>query len=229
MSGEMMGRFREELNLDAPDFEARANSLARRILLDYVKTYRQAGNPALMEYHHQENPVLLASEYHSLLEQSRFLTDYAPEFRKYLEEFPKASSPNVEEFIYWSQEKYGLKPVLSITHVAIYKRTVGNRTEVLVASKQLYASHYFDASLALTAFVEGNEPSTSGSYLLYLNRSRIGALRGFFVGLKRSVIGTQVRQGLGKNIMLVKRRLTASMAAASVRHAATEKASLGKP
>jgi hypothetical protein len=100
---------------------------------------------------------------------------------------------------------------------------------VLVASKQLYASHYFDASLALTAFVEANEPSTSRSYLLYLNHSRIGALRGFFVGLKRSVICAQVRQGLGKNIMLVKRRLTASMAAASVRQAASVKASLGKP
>jgi hypothetical protein len=80
--------------------------------LDYVKAYRQAGNPALMEYHDQENPVLVANEYRFLLEQSRFLTDYAPEFHKYLEEFPKASSPNVEEFICWSKETYGLKPVL---------------------------------------------------------------------------------------------------------------------
>lgn len=228
MSGKMMERFRGELDLNAPDYEARANSLARRILLDYVKTYLQSGNPALIEYHDQENGVGLANEYRSLLEQSRFLTDYAPEFHKYLEEFPKASSPNVEDFIYWSKEKYGLKPVLSITHVAIYKRTLGNRTEVLVASKQIYANHYFDASLALTAFVEGNERATSHSYLLYLNRSRIGALRGFFVGLKRSVIGAQIRQGLGKNLMLIKRRLTASMAAASVRDAATVKASPGK-
>lgn len=228
MSGEMMERFRGELNLYAPDYEARANSLARRILLDYVKAYLQAGNPALIEYHDQENGVRLANEYRSLVEQSRFLTDFAPEFHKYLEEFPKASSPNVEDFIYWSKEKYGLKPVLSITHVAIYKRALGNRTEVLVASKQLYANHYFDASLGLTAFVEGNERGTSCSYLMYLNRSRIGALRGFFVGLKRSVIGARIRQGLGKNLMLIKRRLTASMAAASVGDAATVKAALGK-
>ena len=156
-----------------------------------------------------------------MLEESRFLTDYAPEFHNYLEEFPNSTSPNVEDFIYWSKEKYGLKSVVSITHVAIYKRTRGNRTEVLVASKQLYASHYFDASLGLTAFVEGNERAASGSYLLYLNRSRIGALRGFFVSLKRSVIGAQIRQGLAKNLMLVKRRLTASMGAASAVHDAT--------
>lgn len=228
MSREMMERFRGELNLSAQDYEARANSLARRILLDYVKTYLQSGNPALIEYHDQENGIGLAGEYRSLLEQSRLLTDYAPEFHKYLEEFPKASSPNVEDFIYWSKEKFGLKPVLSITHVAIYKRTLGNRTEVLVASKQLYANHYFDASLGLTAFVEGDEQAPSSSYLLYLNRSRIGALQGFFVGLKRSVIGAQIRQGLGKNLMLIKRRLSASMAAASGGDSATLKPSPGK-
>jgi len=228
MSGEMMERFRRELNPYAPDYEARANSLARRILLDYVKAYLQAGNPALIEYHDQEKGVRVAEEYRSLLEQSRFLTDYAPEFHKYLEEFPKASSPSVEDFIYWSKEKYGPKPVLSITHVAIYKRTLGNRTEVFIASKQLYANHYFDASLGLTAFVEGNERATSSSYLLYLNRSRISALQGSFVGLKRSVIGARIRQGLGKNLMLIRRRLTTSIATASVGEAATVKASLGK-
>lgn len=224
ISSEQMGRFREERT--AQD-EARANSLARKILLDYVKTYLEAGNAALIEYHDQKNRAPLANEYRSLLEESRFLTDSAPEFYQYLEEFPKASSPNVEDFIYWSKEKYGLKPVVSITHVAIYKRTLGNRTEVFVASKQLYANHYFDASLGLTVFVEGEERATSGSYLLYLNRSRIGALGGFFVGLKRSVIGAQIRQGLGKNLMLIKRRLTASMAAAGGGNA-TVKARLGK-
>lgn len=220
MSGEMMQRFRRELNPYAQDYEAQANSLARSILLDYVKAYLRAGNSALIEYQDQENRVRLADEYRSLLEQSRFLADYAPEFYKYLEEFPKAGLPNVEDFIYWSKEKYGLKPVLSITHVAIYKRTSGNRTEVLIASKQLYANHYFDASLGLTAFVEGNERAPSCSYLLYLNRSRIGALRGFFVGLKRSVIRSRIHDGLAKNLMLIRRRLSTSTAAASVGEAA---------
>lgn len=193
ISAEMMGRFRGELKLNAPGYEAQANSLARRILLDYVTAYLQTGNLALIKYHDKENRVRLADEYRSLLEQSRFLTDYAPEFHRYLEDFPKVSSPGVETFIYWSKEKYGPKPVLSITHVAIYTRTLGNRTEVLAASKQLYASHYFDASLGLTAFVEVNGGSSLGSYLMYLNRSRIGALRGLFVGLKRSIIGAQIR------------------------------------
>lgn len=208
MSAEMMARFRQELDPSAVDYQERANALVRRLLFDYLKTYLQTGNAALIEYHDGRKAVRLADEFRSLLEQSRFLADYAPEFYKYLEEFPKASSPNIEEFIYWSKENYGLKPVLSLTHVIIYKRMFENSTEVLIASKQLYANHYFEGSLGLTIFVEGNQgPATSDSYLMYLNRSRTDALQGWFLGMKRSLIGSRIREGLTKNLNLVKKRI----------------------
>ena len=208
MSAEMMARFRQELNPSFADYQERANALVRRLLFDYLEAYRQTGNAALIEYRDGDKAVRLADEYRSLLAQSRFLADYAPEFYSSLEEFPKASSPHLEEFIYWSKEKFGLKPVLSLTHVIIYKRRLGNSTEVLIASKQLYANHYFEGSLGLTAFVEGSQgPATSGSYLMYLNRSRADALQGGFLGLKRTLIGGQVRAGLAKNLKLVKKRI----------------------
>ena len=208
MSAEMMARFRQELDPTAADYKERANALVRRMLFDYLKAYLQTGNAALIEYHDRENAIRLADEYRSLLKQSQFLADYAPEFYKYLEEFPKASSPDIEEFLYWSKEKYGLKPVLSLTHVIIYKRALGNSTEVLVASKQLYANHYFEGSLGLTAFVEGNQGlATSGAYLMYLNRSRADALQGWFLAIKRSLIGGRVREGLARNLKLAKKRI----------------------
>lgn len=212
MSVEMMARFRQQLDPSAADYQERTNDLVCRMLFDYLKTYLQTGNAALIEYHDGKNIVRLADEFRSLLEQSRFLADYAPEFYKYLEESPKASSPDIEEFIYWSKEKYGLKPVLSITQVIIYKRTIGNITEVLIASKQLYASHYFEGSLGLTVFVEGNQgPATSGSYLVYLNRSRADALQGWFLSMKRSLIGGRIREGMAKNLNLVKKRIESYM------------------
>jgi hypothetical protein len=208
MSAEMMARFHQELNPSAADFQARANALIRRMLFDYLTAYLQTGNAALIAYHDGEKAVRLADEYRSLLEQSQFLADYAPEFYKYLQEAPKASSPNIEEFIYWSKEKYGLKPVLSITHVIIYRRTLENRTELLIASKQLYANHYFEGSLGLTVFLEGNQgPATSRSYLMYLNRSRADALQGWFLGIKRNLIAGRVREALAKNLKVVKQRI----------------------
>lgn len=208
MSAEMMTRFQQELSPSGADYQERANVLAHRLLFNYLEAYLQTGNAALIEYHDGTKAVRLADEYRSLLEQSQFLADYAPEFYRYLEEFPKAVSPNIEDFIYWSKEKYGLKPVLSLTHVIIYKRRIANSTEVLIASKQLYANHYFEGSLGLTAFVEGSQgPATSGSYLMYLNRSRADALQGWFLGVKRSLIGGRVRIGLAKNLRLVKSKI----------------------
>jgi hypothetical protein len=48
----------------------------------------------------------------------------------------------------------------------------------MIASKQIYASHYFEASLELTALIENEVAGESpGLLLLYLNRSRFDTLR----------------------------------------------------
>ena len=66
---------------------------------------------------------------------------------------------------------------------------------MLVASKQIYANHYFNAFLALTAFV--NVPGApSSSYLVYENRSRADGLEGPFGKLKRGVVEKKALEGL---------------------------------
>jgi hypothetical protein len=208
LSAEMMARFHQEFNPSVTAYQERANAVFRSMLFEYVKSYLQTGNAALIEYRDGKDAVRLADESLSLLQQLQFLADFAPDFYHYLKDFPNASSPDIEDFIYWSKEKFGLKPVVSLTHVIIYKRTIGNGTEVLIASKQIYANHYFEGSLGLTAFVEGNQGSAaSGSYLIYLNRSRADALQGWFLGVKRSIISSRVRDGLTRNLKLVKKRL----------------------
>jgi len=95
----------------------------------------------------------------------------------------------------WSKIKFGLKPVIAVNHVSIYKRNSDAGPQVLVASKQIYANHYFNAFLALTAFV--NVPgATNGSYLVYENRSRADGLEGPFGKLKRGVVEKKALEGL---------------------------------
>jgi len=66
---------------------------------------------------------------------------------------------------------------------------------VLIASNQLYANHYFNASLALTAFV--NVPgATQGAELVYENRSRADGLEGPFGKIKRGVVEKKALEGL---------------------------------
>ena len=113
---------------------------------------------------------------------------------------------NLEDFLYWSKEDFGLKPVTSVTHVTIYK-SLGNGSDVIVGSKGIYGSHYFESSLGLTAFVHSRAPDPARSYLIYVNRSRTDALRGLFGGWKRSLIGGRLRDGARKSMEAIKVKL----------------------
>ena len=207
MPAHFIERFMADLDWTAPNYRERANSLMRERLLEYVKGYLQGGNAQLAEYRDKSYPLRLNDEFRSLLQPAPYTYGYTPEFQNYLETFPRSRPKDSQDFIYWSKEKFGLKPVISITHVLIYKRTGPGGTDVLIGSKGIYASHYFEASLGLTELVHGPDPSHS--YLIYLNRSRADGLRGPLGGMKRALISTSLRDGTRKNMDMVRQRLEA--------------------
>jgi hypothetical protein len=186
MSAAMIERFRKEVDWAAPDYRPQATRLFRQMLLDYVRDYLARGDSALIEYHDQSRGVRLDEEHRSLLEASLYINDFAPELTKYLKDFPRPEITGVEGVITWTKINFGLKPVTILTHVITYTHRPRGVPQIVVVSKQLYANHYFDSSLALTALI--NVPmtgTTSDSYLLYTNRSRADALAGSFSKLKR--------------------------------------------
>jgi hypothetical protein len=198
-------------NWAAENYQGQAENLFKKMLIDYVGTYKTGGNRYLVNYADQKQILKLSEDFSALLKESNYVTEYAPELANYIDKYPNAQLPGSEEFVYWSKEKFGIQPVLSMTHVTIYPRKRGNTSEVLIASKQLYATHYFESSLAFTMMLprEGGD----GSYLLYLNRSRSDTLRGFFSGITRLFISGHVRDGAAKSLQLAKDRLEAGQAA----------------
>ena len=207
MSAPMIERFRKEINWSA-NYSGKVTELFRQILLDRAENYLRAGNSSLGEYNDRAYRLRLADEFHTLLQPAPYMYEYVPEFQKYLEEFPNSRPADVEDFVYWSTEKFGLKPVVSLTHVAIYKIQKAHGADIIIASKGIYATHYFEASLGLTGFFQ--TPLASGvqrSYLIYINRSRTDALRGLFGGLKRSLISGSLRDGAKKNMEMIKTKL----------------------
>ena len=126
-----------------------------------------------------------------------------------MEDFPLTRPGNAtafEDFAYWSKEDFGMKPVISMTHVTIYRRGRG-ASDVVIGSKGIYASHYFEGSLGLTALARNDGSHPSRSYLIYVNRSRTDALRGMFAGMKRTLIGGRLRDGAKKTMEVIKQRL----------------------
>jgi hypothetical protein len=210
-------RFRKEVNWSSPGYQDRASALMREMLLEYVRGYLTGGNSALGEYNDKSYNLNLADEFKSLLQPASYTYGYSPEFQKYLLEFPGARPAHVENFIYWSKEKFGLKPVISITHIAAHKVSPDPGVDVVIASKGIYANHYFEASLGLTAFVHSAVSDQPRTYLIYINRSKADALRGMFAGFKRSLISGSLRSGAKKNMEMIKQKLESEFRTANNR------------
>ena len=189
LSAAMIERFRREIDWQAPDYQLKVTNLFKQLLLDYVRDYRNRGNAALIQYNDKRDEVSVAAEHRALTGASSYVNDLLGNKQSGLQV--------VEDAIVWSKIKFGLKPVIAINHITIYRRNGDVGAQAVVASKQIYANHYFNAFLALTAFV--NVPD-SGAYLVYENRSRADGLEGPFSKIKRGIVEKKALEGL-KNIL----------------------------
>lgn len=185
LSAAMIQRFQKSIDWNAVDYKEQVNQLFRLMIVEYVTAYLQRGDAALIEYADQSPTVRLAREQESLLENLLYVNDAAPEFVRHLKALPQSSVP-AERSLSWAKINFGLKPVVVITDTSTYRSEVDGVPRVLVLSKQIYAHHYFDASLSLTAII-GDHTRTS-SNLLYVNHSRAGALAGSFSNFKHGIV-----------------------------------------
>jgi hypothetical protein len=97
-----------------------------------------------------------------------------PELRNYLLQYPTATLPGATSLLYWQETTFGLKPILRISHLVIWE----GADNTLVASKMLYASHYFWTALELRTLFP--DPARGpGFWLVTINRSRTDGLTGF--------------------------------------------------
>ena len=187
LSAPMIERFRKEIDWNATNYQLAVTNLFKQMLLDYVRDYRTRGEAALIEYRDKQDEVSLADEQRALNAASSYINDLLAK--------AKSDLHLTEDSIVWSKIKFGLKPVIAINHVRIFRRNSETGPQVLIASNQIYANHYFNASLALTAFV--NIPGMDqGAYLVYENRSRADGLGGPFGKLKRGVVEKKALEGL---------------------------------
>ncbi|HEU4933943.1 MAG TPA: hypothetical protein VFT48_17785 [Pyrinomonadaceae bacterium] len=214
LSAAMIERFRREIDWNGANREQRVTNLFKQMLFEYVKDYRGRGEAALIEYSDKRDQVSLAAEQRAL--------DRAP---SYINEFindSKAGLQLLDDTLVWSKIKFGLKPVIAINHISIYKRNRDVGPQVLIASKQIYANHYFNASLALTAFVRVPD-APNGAYLVYENRSRADGLEGPFGKIKRGVVEKKAVEGLKAILEHSKARLEGSTLAASTAELASHR------
>ena len=190
LSAKMIEQFQKGVDWQATDYADQATLLYRQMLLDYVRDYLQRADEALIEYNDKPTAASLLSGQRALLAS---LPGFFNEVPQNGTSFSGQGWSIVENAIVWSKIKFGLKPVLAINHIVIFKRDQEFGPHVVALSKQIYANHYFDASIALT----GLATNSSGShYLFYENHSLADGLQGLFSGIKRRLIEREAVDGL---------------------------------
>jgi hypothetical protein len=195
-----------EIDWKGRDVAAQVNALARQMALDYVRAYRAGGNGELAVYLDSSRPQFVADEFVSLTRRLQDLPDPTSALADYLVGYPRAErSPGLEEFFYWSLADFGLKPVVRLNHVVIQPATTG-RTRFVIATKQLYASHYFQTALELRALVDDERAPGRAHYLVVFNIARSDGLTGLFGGVVKGKVRDASRTGLAKALAAMKRR-----------------------
>jgi hypothetical protein len=206
LSAEDIARVRREIDWRAADAPRKASLLVRQMLVDYVGRYHQRGTAATMEYAGRSPRLHVGREFASLLDADSVTREYAPRLRRHLLDYP-ASAEKMTDFVYWSKELVRGRPVVSITHVATAAALDGSPVAYAVGSKQIYAMHYYDASLGLTLLVPDTTASSPATYVVYLNRSRIDLFDGLFGGVARRIVAGRARSLVAEQLQRLQRVL----------------------
>lgn len=162
----------------------------RDIVLDRVRTYEAHGHAGFNAYFDRKRPQSPAGAFSGLLKRSAFLAARAPLVVGRLVDADEASARRPDSFLYWSKEKIGGKSVISATHVTIFRGDGTEMPDVLMTGKQIFATHYLDACLGVTGLVRDSQ--NSHSYLVYVNRSDVDLLGGFWGGIARHMIEERI-------------------------------------
>jgi len=195
-------RFQTEIDWSAQDHKAAVESLMRRLALDYVTGYVEGGDQRLAVYRDKSRPTFVAGEFRQMIDEAPELTGYLPLLRRYLLEYPRTSVGVSSSFLYWQETQFGLRPTVRISHLAIRE----GQSETVVASKMLYANHYFWTGLELRVLL--SDPSRGpGFWFVTIYRGRADGLSGFTGRIVRGRVRSEVQKSALMGLRATKRIL----------------------
>jgi hypothetical protein len=207
MARSALERIRREMDWKAADARPRATRLMKEMLVEYLAAYLKGGTTEMATYVDREQPQDTSAEFRKVLAASPYLLQYAPELHRYVEDYPRGRLEGAEDLFYWTKDKFGPKPTIAIYHVTAW-RDARDPSRAAVATTQIYASHYFQAGLDLTALVDAPAPA-GGFYLVSLYRARVDPPTGMLSGVLLGKIRGGVEQGVAEGLRAAKARAEA--------------------
>jgi hypothetical protein len=209
----------DEVDWGSASAAATAQSVFRELLARRAASYLSGGDAALPPYADGPRPVSPRAELQVILRRPWPWADEGTRVLAHLESYPQAPLPGVEDYVFWSAERYYRKTLVSLSHVAIFDASGPAGSRVYVAVKQLYASHYLYGSLETFAF-DGGAGSSPGT-LAFLSRVRTDIRPTGFTWLERVILNRLVGGRLEDQFGALRHRLEGRSAGApAAAHAA---------
>jgi len=187
-----------------PDADAQASALFKQLLFTHVRSYVTGAPGRITQYDDGRTPVRPQIAGDDLIRTSPYLDTLKPGLAAHLLCFWSSPLDGAEDFLYWTKEKLGLAPFISVTHVTIVP---AGPHQSIATSRDVYSSRYIDGSLSMMIASDAvGDPSSF--YLVYMNRTRASALRGPMAALRRSIVEHKAKGSIESNLRNIKARIT---------------------
>ena len=168
-----------------------ATKFLRATLAGYLQAYLSGGDAALGTYQNRKEPRAAADDFRTLLAGATNLKVMVPEFAQYLEKYPNANLPGVDQVFYWTMVTDGADPIFSLHHLVVYPRAEG---DMLIADKTIYASRSIDAGILVLSMQRAGDGR--GFYVIGAARIKSSKLSGVAARVLRSRIEKETLEGI---------------------------------
>ncbi len=209
---------RRAIDWSSPNVTEQVNQFLLHAVMTRLPMYLKDGDRTLgVVYNDKDQAVNVMEEFERVLNKpNAFLK--LPTFYGFLLQYPMGRPPNTQDFIYWSNVKFGLKPTLRLVQVVSMKGSDASSPALTIAEKQLYSSHYFETALDITYCVKGNDdPTKPGFYLIQVMGSEQAGLKGFKGSIVRKVAVGKSVTDLQSSLAQMKGDLEAPLRATSAK------------
>jgi len=201
-------QIRETVKWASGDDAAQASAAVRRLWLEKLRRYQAIGDAGLPVYHDSTDYFSVGKGLKDLMLDSDPLREYAPQLDQYLRKYPRSGGRPIENFFYWQSGDFGLKPVHRISHVAIQKTSSTHGDAYVIASKMLFASHYFRSGLEFRYLIPGQNQRAGGMlYLVLVQSSEVDGMEGWKGRLLRPIVVTKSITAMEKYLGTVKEKV----------------------
>ncbi|HSC28339.1 MAG TPA: hypothetical protein VLD67_13755 [Vicinamibacterales bacterium] len=188
-----MERVRRAIERNSGSWEEAVQREFRQIALDRVAAFRREGLRGLPAPHDHSIAADLQTVLSQLMLATPLLSRHARTVADYLERYPRAAlPPGADEVTYWLETSETPKPTIQALHAVAERRRGRDQVEVMVVTLQIFATHYVNGSLSVSALLrDASDPSRQ--YLVYVNNTATDGLGGFFSGIKRFFVERRIR------------------------------------